>query len=938
MSSPFSLFRRHQRILMVVTTGLAMISFVLLGAMTDPRDMPMPLVILFLAAMVGGMFWLAGLSRGKGADWGLTGVIVGVALGLVMVWSQRESAAVTFEGGKLTEMELRQLYDQRRIANQFVQQAAFAAVDDNMDEDERRSASMQAEMRARQNMFGFLPMDRLQEDVVLGKLLRQEADRMAMQISDDAVFKFINEVSDTKLSGDQFGEIRRELGVSETQLVEILRQEIRARQAAMLLVGNKVLTPEDRWELYQQLNATVQAELVAIPVSSFVTEQMQPTDEELQELLLQYAQNSPGFTPDGQEEEGRPGFFQPPKFSIAYLEAVFDDIMTTVGEVTDEEIQQRYEEEYLRTVPDENMQTGDDAIAPPELPAPPTKDAATPKTDSGETATEDSPGDAAPADETSPPADTPQPEQPENSQSGEATDSESAADSDPQPDTDTDTDTDTDSSSEGEPTDEQAADQRQSRRGSPVGELQFVTFQETPQQSDEANSDAADASTPNDSNEANEQPASEVPEPANAAQESPEQTSATETDNQPAAEPADDATQPSAKTPPAGDQPETQKPGTSQPDASLPPPPSSDVPELDDALKADLRDDILRERTQEKIELLMNEAYEFVGELARRYRRGELEDDYISLEEASAKIQAYAEENHLEYIETPLMTLNELQSSEDYPIGNAFITPIQPPSPQTTIDVLGQSVPNVLFNVRRATRFGGAAGQSQYVWWKTGFQKAYAPKSIDDEEAVREQVVETWKRLQADEAAKNRAEALAKLVRDSEQSMAEALADETVTGEEGALFLTVRETGEFTARTRGMANPSNPFQVSPPRYSVVPGAEDAGKRFFDTVFDELSAGEVGVAPNRTGTAYYVIRIKDKNPSTPEQLNEMRQQFLAQQGQMQNPFMGDGMTYRMLEQELLSQYSSDWTRRLFEEYDVKFFETSPESGAVEPNES
>ena len=55
MSSPFSIFRRNQRILMVITTGLAMISFVLLGAVSDPRDLPTPLVVIFLAAMAGGL-------------------------------------------------------------------------------------------------------------------------------------------------------------------------------------------------------------------------------------------------------------------------------------------------------------------------------------------------------------------------------------------------------------------------------------------------------------------------------------------------------------------------------------------------------------------------------------------------------------------------------------------------------------------------------------------------------------------------------------------------------------------------------------------------------------------------------------------------------------------------------------------------------------------
>ena len=116
------------------------------------------------------------------------------------------------------------------------------------------------------------------------------------------------------------------------------------------------------------------------------------------------------------------------------------------------------------------------------------------------------------------------------------------------------------------------------------------------------------------------------------------------------------------------------------------------------------------------------------------------------------------------------------------------------------------------------------------------------------------------------------------------------------------------------------------------------GAEDAGLRFFNEVFRNLNEGEVGVAPNRDGSAYYVIKVKEKNPSTPEETKAMEQEFITSWGQMRNSFMGDGMTYNYLGQELLSQYSSDWSLEVLEKHDVKFFERQEEQSPDEADES
>ncbi len=975
MSSPFSLFRRHQRVLMVVTTGLAMISFVLLGAIQDPRDMPMPLVVVFLAAIVGGIFWLAGLSRGKGADWGLTGVVIGVALGLAMIWAGREPNAVTMEGGDLKSSELNELMQNRQIANNFVQMAARAGIADNDESEAAQQALTEAAQRIQQNLFGFNRNREItSEDVVLGEVLRREATEMGMSISDDVVKKFITKISGGKLTGPEFSKIRKTLRVSETSLIEILREEILSQEAARLLSdpilsSQTPLTPQNDWNFFQKLHVKQTVELVSIPVSSFVSDSVKPTDEELQALLNQYNKNLPGFTPEGRPEEGRPGFYQMPKMELAYLEAVFDDIKATVGEVTDEEIQKRYEDEYLREVPESAPagampSTGSSAIPAPALPVrPQTPEAATPAKSTEDSPSEKSDEKPAPAKEEAPPKEEPKKETTPEEPKSEAAPKE---ESKPEPAKET-PEAPKEAAPKEETSSEPAGDEKsQSSIVTPLGKLQFVSLQDD----EKKNEDPAPAETPAPA----EEPEAKTPEAPAKEAPSAEAPAAKEADAKPAksleapAKPKAEAEQPAEtkkadekkaepakeekpkaedspaeeKTPAAGDKPAEAKPAEAKPemkanplgDDDLPPAPESNVPALDDTLKAELREDILRERTHAKITTLMDEAYEFVRDLSGKYRLGKIDENYVSLEEATKQIKKYAEENNLEFIETPFLTLNELQTSEDYPIGSAFVQSFAASRGlQTVVEQLQQSIPTMLFNVNQARRFNFGdfgASESRFVYWKTGFKEAYSPETIDDEPSVRQQVTKVWQQQQAAPAALKRAEALQKLLLKSDKPMTDALADETVTGDPDSLFLTVRETGEFTMLTEGAAQSTNPFQPQQPgmpRYSNIPGAEDVGERFFNKVFEDLNVEDVGVAPNRDGSAYYLVRIKTRTPDSPDEVNKLRSDFLNQ---------GQQFAYLFLGEQLRNEYASNWARDLMKKYDVQFLANQRDS--VSPEES
>lgn len=89
MRSPFEIFRRHQKILTVILVGMAMFSFVICGAIQDPQNIPAGLMILAIAALMAGVFWVAGLQSGKSNEYSIWGLVAGVLIGVGMTfWGQ----------------------------------------------------------------------------------------------------------------------------------------------------------------------------------------------------------------------------------------------------------------------------------------------------------------------------------------------------------------------------------------------------------------------------------------------------------------------------------------------------------------------------------------------------------------------------------------------------------------------------------------------------------------------------------------------------------------------------------------------------------------------------------------------------------------------------------------------------------------------------------
>ncbi|MCA9055501.1 MAG: hypothetical protein KDA75_16785, partial [Planctomycetaceae bacterium] len=342
MSSPFQVFRKHQKILLVVLVGLSMLSFVIFDAVQNVSDisqMPPTLIVLTIAALVGAVAWVVGINNHKSSEYGSMGLIAGVAIGLLFVMQSRKSDAVSLGEFEMTHSELNQLVSSRFLANRFI---AGAIQESNPD-----MGDMERNYTIRGSQFGFgFPEEQVDRDVILGDLLRREAAKIGMDLPDSAVHDYIKRVTNNKMTKEAFRDVRNQLGASEADIVESIRQELLARQAANALYSRVDLPPAVDWEFSQRLQIRESATTAAIPISAFIDEKAEPPAAELEQLFQTYRENRPGFTPTGRVEEGRPGFVQPSRIRLAYVTPDYQAFESQV-KVTDEEIAARYQRDYV---------------------------------------------------------------------------------------------------------------------------------------------------------------------------------------------------------------------------------------------------------------------------------------------------------------------------------------------------------------------------------------------------------------------------------------------------------------------------------------------------------------------------------------------------------------------------------------------------------------
>lgn len=286
--------------------------------------------MILLGVLLGtGLALIAGFQYGRPLEYAIGGAIAGGVIGFVMPTivgrAGVESTLGTFDQKRIDE-----LVSRRRAANDFVR-----------------------EVRRRALGFDFggppflLAYQDPVQDVILGELLRAEADEIGIYVDDDAVNEFIDEQTARRLSTKDFTDVRERVTVdgspiSETELYELLRTEIKSKLALQTLVpfrDNDAVSPEMYWQLFRRLNVRQQLAYAAVPVEAFLDKVGEPTDSDIQDMFEKYKNVVPN-----QVEPGAPGFYQPRRIKLAYVEADYPTVESSIAAISDEEIEKYYEE------------------------------------------------------------------------------------------------------------------------------------------------------------------------------------------------------------------------------------------------------------------------------------------------------------------------------------------------------------------------------------------------------------------------------------------------------------------------------------------------------------------------------------------------------------------------------------------------------------------
>ena len=905
MASPFKFFRTYSSGIMIVMVILSMLLFTMDGLFSDPGQN-----LWLLGLLLGGaVFGVAGISQGKWLQWGIGGAVLGALLGLILP-SFTESGGLSTALGVISEEDMQEMELRRAIANRFLMQAT--------------EESFGAGTARFAPLFGFNHRSN-REDVVFGRMMRAEAERLGITVDPTMVKEYLARCTSDKLTKSSYLKIRNSLNyegrpLSEQKTNEILGDEIKARMAWQMTrprTSTLPPSPEVYWEYFRRLNVRQQLNLAALDVTEFVDEVGDPSDADVSELFARFKTKFPN-----EVEKGSPGFRLPARARIAYLELDSDTARAGLEEITDEDIQAYYDENketpLIRrpVLPDlesadetEEETATDEAEAKEGVPA---AADGTPKSDAAEASSPEETTSEEPAPEKTEKPVAAEPEAPAKAEA--AASSEAPAEESPPQD---------DGSCEPFVADEDVANEDEA---------------EEP----EADEPAADEPATEDNTEA--------PEPA--------KSSPADEEKRPENIPSKDDTPKAPEIPDLPDLDDVE--ATALPEVQY------EYRTLDDELKKQIRESIEAERLREYVSAKMDAAAGQMDLLARersKVRFGLIEQDADRYDgfgdeqqealkglrdqmrpqedEWSEQLKAYAKKNGLAYSETPMISFSQFLEEEDYPIAKATEANDNPMLASQSASVAEmvfqgfnydeQNNDAQLFLVRQAQRssMNLEDGQSYYAYWAIDFSVSHIPEL--DEDGVRDSVVLAWKKIKARELAQKRGEELAEKVRnslategDDEKGMAVVLKDETANGTDDGAALAVRVTEPFSWLRTSSASPMSfqqqPASLSPIEFGDANGGvlRKVGNDFMSSVFEDMKDEDVSVVANADLSKYFVVHVTNRFP-TPEIGEDGLKERFATEGQQfgfrQSPIIG------VMNRELGEPPNFEWEKNVWRRYDV-----------------
>ena len=289
MTSPFQVFRKNQKILIVAAGVILMIVFT-------------------LGDVISGFS-----GRGGGAT---------------------NTVVATTVYGAIEENDLAHMMQMRNVLNTFLQQAFQLGI--------RAGGDVQVYPNLRQPREG---------DVVQAMLLAKKAEDLGIVVSDQAINQYLKKLTGGKVSPDRLRQLIKntyvaDRGVTMDHIFQALREELLATALLETYELGVVTTPSERWQQFLRLRDQVELELLALPVETFLADVQAPTEAEIAEFYDKH-KNRPKqrFSLSGvQVESPDPGFMQPAKAAFQLLKADLDAFIDLAGEsITDQQIAEYYD-------------------------------------------------------------------------------------------------------------------------------------------------------------------------------------------------------------------------------------------------------------------------------------------------------------------------------------------------------------------------------------------------------------------------------------------------------------------------------------------------------------------------------------------------------------------------------------------------------------------
>ena len=311
MASPFSYFRKNQRLWMAVAVLIAILSFV---------------VAPMLQSFTGG-----GPRYGR---------------------RDANSKAASWTSGSITREQLDVEMGELAVANTFLKKLAF-------DVREKGGFPKVPEVRPDFALVGITPDNRDPSTILERKLLAAEANRMGIHFDDQSVKLFLQKFVDGKLSGQDIQKTLREVSGGRMSLVDfnrLMKEELAKNAVLRLANGGQrfeeranaqglptaVLSPPSKtWQYFTRFKRRASVEAFPVFVKDFEDSvDGNPTERELRDLF----EKGKEITRIAQPVVTEPAFMTPDLADFEFISCDFEKIIEEEkAKIPDELLRSEYD-------------------------------------------------------------------------------------------------------------------------------------------------------------------------------------------------------------------------------------------------------------------------------------------------------------------------------------------------------------------------------------------------------------------------------------------------------------------------------------------------------------------------------------------------------------------------------------------------------------------